>query len=665
MMKFPRFLSFPLILLCLLAFAATPSITSALAAEWKPVDPAELSLKTPTVEKEADAEALFWEVRVDDGQQHELSLKNYIRIKVFNERGRESQSKVDLPYFGYNQIKDIAARVIKPDGTIIELKKEDIFERTIVKLSGLKLKAKSFALPGVEPGAIIEYRWREVHPGGSANRLRLQFQREIPVQNVTYFLRPYTGMQYRSFNMGEARFVKDKGDFHKMSMTNVPAFREESKMPPENSVRSWVFLYYREGQKIEAEKYWKDLGKLFYEASKDEMKVNDEVKAAVVGIVGDAATPEEKLRRIYDFCRTKIKNVNDDASGMTDDERSKFKENKSPAETLKRGIGTGSNIDYLFAALAKAAGFDARLALSGNRDDLLFNRDLANVSFLGASFIAVRVGEEWRFFSPAELYTPFGMLGWPEEGQETLITDSKEPLWVSTLVTTAEKSREKRTGKFRLHEDGTLEGDVRIEYSGHLAAEKKEYNDDDSASQREETLRNKIKAQMSTAELSEIQIENVTDPIKPFVYSFHVRVPGYAQRTGKRIFVQPAFFQHGLSPLFPTSSRKHAIYFHYPWSEEDDVSIELPAGYALDNPDAPAPFGSGELSKYDVKIYATKDQRGLVYKRKFFFGGGGNTLDRLLYEPTGYNAIKAYFDTLHKQDNHTITLKQGGTTAAN
>ena len=55
-----------------------------------------------------------------------------------------------------------------------------------------------------------------------------------------------------------------------------------------------------------------------------------------------------------------------------------------------------------------------------------------------------------------------------------------------------------------------------------------------------------IKAQMSTAELSDIRIENVTDPVKPFIYAFHVKVPGYAQRTGKRLFLQPAFFQRGL-----------------------------------------------------------------------------------------------------------------------
>ena len=322
-------------------------------------------------------------------------------------------------------------------------------------------------------------------------------------------------------------------------------------------------------------------------------------------------------------------------------------------------MGSSSDIDLLFGALAKAAGFDARLALSGNRDDLFFNRDLANISFLASSFIAVKVGEQWQYFSPAEMYTSFGMLGWPEESQEALITDPKEPIWTLTATSAPEKSQEKRTAKLTLLEDGTLEGDVRIEYSGHLGFEKKEYNDDDSPSQREETLRNSVKKRISNAELSDIKIENVTDPIKPFAYSYHVRVPGYAQRTGKRIFLQPAFFEHGIAPLFLASERKHDVYFHYPWLEEDHVTIELPAGYALDSPDAPAPVRSAPITEYLPSIKVTKDGKSLFYNRRFYFGGGGN----LIFPVTSYNSLKTLFDMINKADNHTITLKQTAATA--
>jgi len=177
--------------------------------DWKPIEPAHLAMKAPVVEKDADAEVIFWEVRVDDAGDDRI-FNNYIRIKVFTERGKESQSKVDIPYFGDRRITDIAGRTIKPDGSIVDLKKDAIFDRTIVKLSGVKLKARSFAMPAVEVGSIIEYRWKEVRPGALAallSYLRLQFQRDIPVQFVKYYLKPTSlGAGYTSIGMASKTF---------------------------------------------------------------------------------------------------------------------------------------------------------------------------------------------------------------------------------------------------------------------------------------------------------------------------------------------------------------------------------------------------------------------------------------------------------------------------
>jgi len=660
----------PLVLsLAVLCLIIVVPMLAAAVDSWRPIDPTHLALKAPIVEKDADAEALFWEVRLNDDPGGDLIFHHYVRIKVFTDRGRESQSKIDIPFGKISgreiKVSDIAARTIKPDGSIVELKNQDVFERTIVKTSGVKVKVKSFAMPALEAGCIIEYRWRETRVNQSANYVRLEFQRDIPAHRITYFVKPYPfeGMAMSSITMhgNASAFKKEKEGFFSTTMTNVPAVHEESRMPPEDQVKAWMLLYYTADEKVDPEKYWVDLGKRVYQNTKSLLKANDDVKRTSASLTDGATTDDEKIERLFSFCRTKIKNVSDDASGMTAEERKKIKENKSPADTLKRQSGNGADIDLLFAALVTATGYDARIVLAPNRGDLFFDKTIPNAYFLEPSNIAVRIGDQWKFYNPGFNHVPVGMLRWQEEGTQALVTDPKQPVWTNIPMSPPDKSHIKRTAKLKLGEDGSLEGDVVVNYSGHFAIDKKEASDDDSDSEREEALKEEIKAKMSTAELSGIRIENISDASRPLVHAYHIRVPGYAQRTGKRLFLQPAVFQRGASPLFSASERRYQVYFHFPWSESDEVTIDLPPGYSLDNADAPAGFGSAEISSYKPSIAVTTDGRSIIYKRQFFFGGGGT----ILFPVAAYSQLKTYFDQLHKQDSHAITLKQSAAAASN
>src|SRR5258706_2667957 len=206
--------------------------------EWRPVTPEELAMKTPKVEPDADAEAIFWEVKIDDSSADELSLQHYVRVKIFTEQGREKYSKFDIPFTKGMKIKDVAARVTRPDGSAVEIQKDDIFEREIIKANGLKVKAKSFAIPNVESGVIVEYRYREVISDAGASGMRLQFQRDVPVQTLSYYYKPYNKKtpNYQSFNFDDTKFVEDQKGFWVATRKNVLALKEEPRMPPENQV---------------------------------------------------------------------------------------------------------------------------------------------------------------------------------------------------------------------------------------------------------------------------------------------------------------------------------------------------------------------------------------------------------------------------------------------
>src|SRR5262245_32769578 len=266
MLKFRRALAaFFVAGLCL-----TAGSIIARAEDWKPVDPADLQSKTPVVERDADAEAIFWEVRVQDewdGSIFRTILWHYIRIKIYTDRGRELHGNVDIEFTKSTKIDNIAARTIKPDGKIIDVKKEDVFERTLAKAGGRKISVKSFALPGVEPGVIIEYRWKEVRNDSLSQYMRLNLQRDIPIRVVKYYIKPLQmaslpwGMKGQTFHGETTPMVKEKDGFVSTTMSNVPAFREEPRMPPEHEVRPWMLIFYAEDKKATPEKYWAQYAK--------------------------------------------------------------------------------------------------------------------------------------------------------------------------------------------------------------------------------------------------------------------------------------------------------------------------------------------------------------------------------------------------------------------
>lgn len=644
------------LLLVVLTFFLSLSAT-AQDKDWRQISPNELSTKTPIVEPDADAEAIFWEVRVDDSAVSELALKHYVRVKIYTERGREQFSKHDILFPKGTKIKDVEARVTKPDGTSVFLKKDDVMEREIVKTNGFKIKAKSFALPGLEIGSIVEYKYKEVVEDGQAN-MRLVFQRELPIQTISYYVKPYSGnraMAFQSFNT-TTNFEKDKDGFYRATMNKLRAYKEEPSGLPEDEVRSWIYIYYTADTSKDSNEYWSKVSKALYDVGKNSMKANDEVKAATAQAIAGASTDDEKLKRIYDFAKTQIKNITY-AENVSDDEKKKAEPGRSAGDILKSRMGTANDVDVLFGAMARSAGYDARLALSGDRSDLFFNPRIPNLNLmLNSSSVAVKVGNEWRFFSPASYFATYGMLSWNEEGQMALITDSKELIWQKIPLAPAEKSMEKRSGKFKILEDGTLEGEARIEFTGHAGSRQKMSNRGDSPTAQEKNLKDLIKSNiLGTAEVDSISIENARDPEKPIVYTFKIRVPGYASRTGKRIFFQPNVFERSSKPRFVSSSRQSDVYFSYPFSEQDDITIDLPAGFSLESGDTPGAYSDQQgIGKHETTIGVTTDGKTVSYKRSFSFGNGGF----IRFPVDSYGPIKMMFENFNKADVHQLTLRQ-------
>jgi hypothetical protein len=647
-----RLLIFGLVLLFAVS-ARVHALSGDDAPQWRPITPAELQLKTPIVDPDADAEAIFWEIWLDDKKSTKMSYRHYVRVKIFTERGREKFSKMDIPFTKGHKVDDVAARVIKPDGSIIELQPGDIFDRELASAGKIKVQAKSFAVPGIEPGVIVEYQYTESIKDDSAGGERLVFQRDIPLEKVTYHVRPNksASLQFHSYNMTDLKFVKENDGYSVATLTSVPAYKDEPYMPPPDEVRKWAYLHY---STFASALQWTMASVAWNEILQKFSKPNKEVKAKAEELTAGLHSEDDKVHKIYDFVQKNIKNLSYDKS-MSDEQIEKLGI-KDGDDALRRGMGRSGNIDMLFASLTRAAGLETAIVLAGDRSENFFTLEkYPFLSFVDWSAIAVKVDGQWRYFDPCGPFLPYGTLPWNREAVRAMLIWDNGHSWLTVPISEAAHSVARRKGKFELLPDGTLTGTVTLEYEGQQAVSRRRADFLDSDSKREQDIKDEIKENISAAEISDLSIQNFEDNTKPLTYSFKVRVPNYAPKVGKRMIFQPGFFEYGTQPLFSSAARTYDVYFPYPWSENDEIEIKLPAGMLLDSPEAPGEIADPKRIGVDRVRMAIDDKTNtLNYRREFLFGGGGFTL----FPVSAYPAIKTMFDAFYKADTTSLSLKQ-------
>lgn len=630
----------------------------ATAADWPVIAPADLALARPRIDPNADAEVLLWDVRVTDSDERdELAtiLQHHLRIKIFTDRGREAHSKVDLTYRRDARVRDIEGRTVSPTGTITELRNQDIFDRTVIEANGFALKAKSFVLPAAGPGSIIEYRWREIRDDSLADGVELPFYREIPVHVVRYHIKPLPlrelGFQMRSqhFNLAAPlQMKKEDNGYAGVEVTNVPAVRREPFMPPSLSLGPWMLLYYADLATADRtpERFWQEFGKDAHGSYKQQVRVNGAIRTSAAEATKTATTVDAKIDALVAFVRAKVKR----------NAGPRRRDNKNSADTLSRGTGDGIDQTILFAALASAAGLETRFALLPDRSDFLSEPGMKQPYFLRHVAVAVRNGQTWRFVDPANEHAKGGHLEWRYEGLYAFLLDEKTPEFVSIPAGDPAQSLRKRTAALKLLDDGTLEGDVTLEYTGQIASSRRSDEIDDSAADRERAFTEDFVKRLPGAQISAFTVANLDNAEAPYTIRFKLRAPGYGQRTGSRLFLQPAIIQRGAEARFSASTRQYHVYFPYAWSEEDVVTIELPEGYEVETDAGPAPTGlnGGNAGAYLPKITLSPDGRRVIYSRAFALGYRGS----LLFPPSDYDAVKGFFAAVDRGDAYTLTLRR-------
>jgi len=648
----------------LLAAAEYPQRTVRAGIGFQPVSPEELKMTSEPLAPGAPAVILYRQVDRDDNGRtsHE---DNYVRIKILTEEGRK-YANVEIAFVpgGYD-VSRVHARTIRPDGSIAEFDGK-VFEQSLVKARGLKVQAKTFTLPDVQVGGIIEYSY-------TFDFLRENWfyesnwilSEDLFTRKAKFSLMPYHhegshfGVRWSWQNLppGTPAPKQAPNGMVEMEITNFPAFQTEDFMPPPDELKSRVDFIYEDAlpAKDDAE-YWKRVGKERYGQLESFVGKRNAMEAAVSQIVSTNDSAEVKLRKIYD----RVQHIRNTSYELQKTEQEEKREKEKPAENVeevwKRGYGSGVQLTWLYLGLVRAAGFEAYGCWVSDRSNYFFNPATRQSRKLDANVVLVKLNGKDLYFDPGAIFTPFGLLTWSETGVQGMKLDKDGGTWIQTTLPASSESHIEHRGKLRLSDSGDLEGKVTVTYTGleamHYRSEMR-HSDEEA---RKKFLEDRLKRQVAGA--SEAELTNKPDwsaSEPPLVAEFDVKIPGWASNAGKRALIPAGVFTAVEKHIFEHADRVHPIYFDYPYEKVDEVTIELPSGWQVDSVPPALDQDKGVVG-YALKVEGGKDTLHLTRKLR---------VDFTIMDPKYYPALRSFFQSVRSTDEEQIVLQPGTATASN
>jgi hypothetical protein len=642
------------VLSAILAAAILPLVRGAHAVpDMPPLDPADLALKDNPAEPGAAAMYLYREEYIDEKVIGRVYEEHLYRLKIFTDAGKK-YGDVEIEYVkGYSDVRDIHGRTIHPDGTVIEFKGQ-VLDKTVRRIGDFREQVKSFSLPDVTPGSVIEYGFKYSINGLPTNE-DWDVQGTLFTRHAHFGLQPYEGpttaaLRWRAYRLPNAEPRKQSDGSWTMDVSNIPGLPEEDYMEPRAELTSWLqFFYSRTQFTANPKDYWDRIAKEWAEADEKVIGNHDSIRAVVSQTVSPSDSPEEKLKKLYVRAQ-QIHNASFDPEKTSQEEkREKPVEIKSVEDVLKRGTAFRVDINRFYVALVRAAGFDAGLAWVRSRTKSFFHEDLEDTSQIDQSLVYVRAGNKEYYLNPGNMFCPFGLLPWYETAITVFRPTKQGGVFGQTPESPSPASTIERRGQLTLDADGSLSGTMVVRFTGERAFVRRAQSWEEDEVGRKKSLSDEIKDWLpSDAKFELTSMNNWDKNDQPLEVQGKITLPSLGQLAGKRLLLPVGLYLSSQRQIFDANTRKQDIYFTFQNETVDDITIQLPAGC---QPEAfPPPRNSTPGGGLHFEISAKQEGSAIHIRRKLDIGG-------MLFSADLYPEIRNFFHSAKTSDDQQFVLQ--------
>jgi hypothetical protein len=634
--------------LFLYVLAAPARAESKIKVEWQPISGDDLALKDNPAAPGADAMILYRQVVIDDWDN---STTEYIRIKIFTNGGRK-WGDVQVPFApGVWDIKDLRARTIRGDGTVVEFQGQ-VFDQVVVKVRAFKMRMKKFSLPDVQPGSIIEYMCRRQYGTLGWPASEWKVQSELYTRLGVFVFRPYieAGLAWQEHGLPAGIAPqKQKDGSYRLELRDFPGVTEEELMPPEKLVTTRVGFFNRFAPfpaNETATGYWTQVGKMWSQNVEKFISKRHFLEKVVADAVRPDDPPETKLRKL--FARTQQMHNLDYDSEESTNKLGVLKPNETAEDVIKHGYGTSRQLNYLFIGLARAAGFEASSVAITPRDEDFFSPNLEDSDQLTGDIVYVRLGSQDRYLDPGDPYFPYGLLPWYASEVRGVRLESGGGVILVTTPPISADGELVRHAEVQLNADGSVEGKLQIDFMGQRGCIRREEYREKTESARQKQLSDEIKSWLpADSTLEAVSVTGWDNNSAPLRVEGTLRVPDYAAVAGNHILLPVTIFRASQARIFQSATRVNPIYLPYPYKEEDDIALKLSPGCSVEA------LPSGEktpTSLVEFELTTAMDGATIHVHRRL-------VVDAYSFPVTAYPSLRTFFQTATAADEQQIALR--------
>lgn len=562
------------------------------------------------------------------------------KIKINGEKGKKL-GHLQIPFDSEREkLEFIEGWTLLPNGKKIEITKKDIKVVTPAEFTEYTslypgYKVMSINFPGIEIGSTIEYKykiytfkplienhfWDGFYFQSTEPFVLSRYELTIPKKINIRIFQKEVELTKKEEKFGNIRYIWEK--------KNVPPIIEEILMPPLSEIVPKVY--------VSTFKSWEEIGKWFYNVSKDERGKDEIIKETVEEIIKNRKTEEEKIISLYNYVCQNIRYVGLEM-GIHG-----YKPH-SPYEVFKAKYGDCKDKANLLKKMLEIAGIKSYIALVNTETKI--EKEIPFPGQFNHAIIVIPDKNSYIFLDPTTEVLKYPDIPPYQQGKFSLVCSEKGEL-VEIPVLPPERNFRERDIKAILNENGDLKGNVIITPKGIFEASLRNNFRYLKQIERERNLMRELNTILPGTKLISFEISGLESLENQLIEKYEFLTSQYGIKVSNKMIFQPVLIDK-LTDLSIVSldERKYPLRLGTNFIKEEKIEYTFPENFEIEampsNIELKENFG-----KFLLNIQKT--EKGLIIRRSF-------EINKLEIQPEEYPQFKKFYKNVAFYDRLPVIL---------